>query len=130
MSSTTPLSVMIDWRGDTSALVKLLGALLGQNLVARSVDESIIYAAVLLDTELLLIPDHGLEDDGSIQFSRYTHQLQLIALDSGRFLASYAALYEHLSLFLAERVSTALSCSTELVANLQTSRARFHVDAI
>jgi hypothetical protein len=89
------------------------------------VDESTVYVGKLLDIELLLIPNHGLEDDGDVEFTRYSHQLQLTALDSGRFLSSYPSLYQSLGLFLAERIASALQCKTELVANLQSSLGRF-----
>jgi len=122
---TMPLSILIAWPGAAADLLRLLAELLGQTLVLEELDTGPVHSGKLLDTEVVLISDHGLEDDSGIEFSLYSHQLQLVALNSGRSMSNYDRLYQGLALFLAQRLSAQGQCRTEVVSNLQKSIAKF-----
>lgn len=124
-----PTSVFIDFHGDEAALVDALAEVLGCPLVREDLDVGTLYRCRLLDTELVLFGDHGLEDDCGIRFTEYSHQLQLTAFDVGVRIPGYDRMYESMAVFLGERLSVRLDSRTLVVANLQRTVAVFSAGA-
>lgn len=124
-----PMSVFIDFQGDEAALVDVLAEVLGRSLVREDLDAGTIHRCRLLDTEVVLLGDHGLEDDCGIRFTAYRYQLRLTAFDVGMRISGYDRLYENMAVFLAERLCARLASRTEVVANLQRTVAVFGAGA-
>lgn len=125
MIRTKPLSIFIDHSGDETLLLGELAELLGQSLKREDPDVGPIHRGRVVDTELTLVGDHGLDDDCGIEFSRYEYQLALTAFDVGLRMASFAAMYKTLAPFLAEKLSARLRCRTIVVENLQREVVAF-----
>ncbi|KYF55709.1 hypothetical protein BE08_30890 [Sorangium cellulosum] len=124
-----PTSVFIDFHGDEAALVDALAEVLGCPLVREDLDVGTLHRCRLLDTELVLFGDHGLEDDCGIRFTEYSHQLQLTAFDVGVRIPGYDRMFESMAVFLGERLSVRLGSRTLVVANLQRTVAVFSAGA-
>jgi hypothetical protein len=120
-----PMSVFLDFGGDEESLVTVLAEILGFPLTREDGDVGTLYRCRVLDTEVVMFGNHGLEDDCGIRFSTFTFQLELRPFEIGLRVASYQSMYEGMALFLAERLSTRLECEAQVVANLQRLVATF-----
>lgn len=120
-----PRSIFINCEHHQQRIADAVGEILGQELVAHALEVGLVHRCRVLDIEFSLFGDHGLEDDGGIEFTRYTHQLRQVAFEVGLRARTFAAVYESISLFLAERTSSILGCETIVVENLQRKVAEF-----
>ncbi|WP_438040574.1 hypothetical protein [Sorangium sp. So ce128] len=125
MTMPRPMSVFVDFCGDEGVLLSALTEILGCSLVKEEIDVGVLYRGRLLDTEVVLFGDHGLDDDCGIKFSEYMYQLKLVAFDSGMRLSSYDRMYESVVVFVAERLCERLHSRTQVVVNLQRIVATF-----
>ena len=125
MIRTKPLSIFIGHSGDEKLLLGELAELLGQSLKREEPEVGPIHRGRVVDTEITLVDDHGLDDDCGIEFSRYEYQLALTGFDAGLRMASFAAMYMALAAFLAEKLSSRLRCRTMVVENLQRQVVAF-----
>ena len=120
-----PLSVFVASPLAAQRIANLVGEVLGQSPRREDLDEGPVFRYELLDTEILLLPDHGLVDDGELHFSQYEFQLELRAFDRALALPGCEVLYENLALFFGAKLSSELRCPTMVVSNLQHKRASF-----
>ncbi|XXX74356.1 hypothetical protein WMF30_42595 [Sorangium sp. So ce134] len=120
-----PMSVFVDFRGDEGLLLGAVVELLGCSLVKEELDVGTLHRGRFLDTEVVLLGDHGLDDDCGINFTEYAYQVQLTAFDAGMRLSSYDRMFESVAVYVAERLSGRLGCRTQVVANLQRTVATF-----
>ncbi|WP_437567661.1 hypothetical protein [Sorangium sp. So ce542] len=120
-----PMSVFVDFRGDEAVLLNAIVEVLGCSLAKEELDVGVLYRGRLLDTEVVLFGDHGLDDDCGIKFSEYAYQMKLTAFDVGMRVSSYGRMYECIAVFVAERLCARLGRRTQVVANLQRIVATF-----
>lgn len=116
---TTPRSIFVDFSGDELTLLSTIGRLTGITLERADLETGTVYKGKLLETELVLLTEHGLEDDSGIEFNRYRYQLDFIQLEKGARAASYAEAYDSMTTFIAEMLTIELDARTQVVANLQ-----------
>jgi hypothetical protein len=116
---TKPRSLFIAFSGDESTLVATIARVVGISLERADLETGTVYRGRGLETELVLLTEHGLEDDSGIEFSQYLYQLDLIPLEMGARAASYAEAYESMTTFIAELLALELDARTLVVGNLQ-----------
>lgn len=120
-----PMSVFVDFSGDESVILNAAVEVLGCSLAKEELDVGVLYRGRLLDAEVVLFGDHGLDDDCGIKFTEYAYQIKLTAFDVGMRLSSYDQMYESVAVFVAERLCSCLGCRTQVVASLQRVVATF-----
>lgn len=120
-----PRSIFLKYNGDEAQLALTFGQIVGQPLFTERPDVGPVHRCKVLDVELALFSDHGLEDIPGIAFSTYNYQAMLTAFDVGLRIPAYAEMYESMSLFLAARLSAELRCETLVVENLEHEIASY-----
>lgn len=120
-----PLGLLIGFSGDLQELVVALQDIVGHAFVREALDVGVVYRLRALDTEFVLVDEHGLDDDCGIEFSAFEFMLDLTPFSVGAAVPGYGALYESMAKFLGARLCSRLPCRVVVVANLQREVARY-----
>jgi hypothetical protein len=122
-----PREIFINYAGGEANAVRAVSEIVGRSLEREDRDIGTIHRCRAFEVEIALWGDHGLEDDSGIEFTKYDYQLNLNAFRMSAL--AYEALYDAISLYLAERLSETLACETLVVENLERKVAVFPAPA-
>lgn len=79
----------------------------------------------LLDHEIVAFDDHGLENDGKLDFERYPVEIDLIPLNDSKAESQLGALGDALGCYLGAALAGKLAGAALVTRDLQKEVARF-----